>query len=125
MSLLLVVAPVLGQTHRASLRGIIYDPNSAVIPGATVTVTNVETGESRSATSNNEGEYAIASLPAGAYELVVEKLPFEKESKRIELLVNQVRREDVTLRVASSGLVIVEAPFEASLKKDTASLGAV
>jgi hypothetical protein len=122
---LLVVAPVLGQTHRASLRGIIYDPNSAVIPGATITVTNVETGESRSATTNNEGEYAIASLPAGAYELVVEKSPFDKESKRIELLVNQVRREDVTLRVGSPGIVIVEAPFEASLKKDTASLGAV
>ena len=122
---LLVVSPVLGQTHRASLRGIIYDQNSDVIPGATIAVTNSETGESRSTTSNGEGEYTIASLPAGAYELVVEKSPFEKYYLRIELLVNQVRREDVTLRVGSPGIVTVEAPFEASLKKDAASLGAV
>jgi Carboxypeptidase regulatory-like domain/TonB dependent receptor len=122
---LLLVAPAFGQTHRASLRGIVYDPNQAVIPGATITVTNIETGESRSTTSNNEGEFTIASLPAGAYEFAVEKSPFEKFSLRIELLVNQVRREDVMLRVGSPGIVTVEAPFEASLKKDAASLGTV
>ena len=122
---LLVAAPVLSQTHRASLRGIVYDPNQAVIQGATVTLTSVETSESRTTTSNDEGEYAIASVPAGVYQLEIEKSPFTKFTLRIELLVNQTRRQDVTLQIATSGIVVVEAPFEEVLKKDTASLGTV
>jgi hypothetical protein len=122
---LLVVAPVLGQTHRASLRGTVYDPNKAVIPGAAITLTNAETSESRTTTSNDEGEYTIASIPAGVYQLDIEKSPFVKFSLRIELLVNQTRREDVTLQVGTPGIVTVDAPFEAVLKKDTASLGTV
>jgi hypothetical protein len=120
-----VVAPVLGQTHRASLRGTIYDPNQAVIQGATITLTNVETSESRTTTTNDEGEYTIASIPAGVYEFEVEKSPFVKFTLRIELLVNQARRQDVTLKVGTPGIVEVDAPFEAVLKKDTTSLGSV
>ncbi|HEY8413807.1 MAG TPA: TonB-dependent receptor, partial [Pyrinomonadaceae bacterium] len=122
---LLVIAPVVGQTHRAALRGTVYDPNLAVIQGATITLTNVATGESRTTTSDDKGEYAVASLAAGLYELDVEKSPFEKSSLRISLLVNQVQRQDVTLQVGSPGIVTVDAPFEAQLKKDTASLGTV
>jgi hypothetical protein len=121
---MLFITPVLAQTHRASLRGTIYDVNQAVIPGATITLTNVATGESRTTTSNNEGEYTIASLPAGFYQFDVEKSPFVKFSARIELLVNQEQRQDVTLQVRPPD-IFVDAPFEAQLKKDTASLGAV
>ena len=123
LSLFVVAAPVLAQTHRAALRGIVYDPNGAVIPGATITVTNVETGESRSTTTNNEGEYTIASLPAGAYDLVIDKTPFQKFFLRFELLVNQVRREDVSLLVGSSGIVTVDAPFAIKEKSEVIQLG--
>ena len=75
---LLLAAPVLAQTHRASLRGTIYDATRAVIPGATITLTSVATAESRTATSNNEGEYTIASLPAGVYQFDVESSMFMK-----------------------------------------------
>ena len=116
---LLVVAPVLGQTHRASLRGTVYDRSNALVQGAMITLTNTATGESRTTTSNNEGEYAIASLPAGVYQLSVESFGFIKFTVQLELLVNQVQRQDVTLEVSgATDVVKVDAPFEAPLKKD-------
>ena len=122
---LLFASPALAQTHRASLRGTVYDPNGAVIQGATLTLTNVATNESRTTTSNDEGEYTIASLAPGLYQFDVEKSPFVKFSGRIELLVNQTGREDVTLQVPGTTGNVVEVPVEPELKKDSTSLGAV
>ncbi|HEX5887624.1 MAG TPA: carboxypeptidase-like regulatory domain-containing protein, partial [Pyrinomonadaceae bacterium] len=122
---LLLAAPVLAQTHRASLRGTVYDPNGAVIQGAAVTLTNVATNEARTTTSNDKGEYTIASLPAGVYQVEVEKSPFVKFSGRVELLVNQTGYENVTLQVPGTTGNVVDVPFTTELKKDTPSLGAV
>lgn len=122
---LLLVTTALGQTHRASLRGTIYDRSTALVQGATITLTNVATGESRTTVSNNEGKYAIASLPAGDYQLNVESSGFVKFTLQIELLVNQEQRQDVTLEVKGTDVVSVDAPFEAPVKKDNASLGTV
>ena len=57
------------QTHRASVRGTIYDPNGAVVPGATVRLTSEATGETREVRSGEDGEYALASLLPGVYRL--------------------------------------------------------
>lgn len=116
---------MLAQTHRASLRGTVYDPNGAVIQGASVTLTNLATNEARTTTSNDQGEYTIASLPAGVYQFDVEKTPFVKHSNRVELFVNQTAREDVTLHVPGTTGNVVDVPFTTDLKKDTPSLGAV
>ena len=51
-----------GQTYRGAVRGTIYDPNGAAMPGATVTITNTTTGEARTATTGEQGEYAITAL---------------------------------------------------------------
>ena len=124
--LLLLVAPVLGQTHRASVRGTVYDPNHAVIQGATVKIINSQTGEVRTTTTGDDGSYAIASLPAGNYQLEVETQGFHKYANPIELLVNQTFRRDVTLEIAgpTGDKFFVESSTN-DLKKDTPSLGTV
>ena len=122
---LLFTVPALAQTHRASLRGTIYDPNKAVIPGATVKLTSLATGESRSTTSGENGEYAISSLAPGSYQIEIEKQAFKKYSQQIELLVNQVQRQDVALEVGGLSPSTVDTSFEANLKRDTPSLGTV
>ena len=124
---LLVSAPVLAQTHRASLRGTVYDVNQAAVPGITITLTNTATGERRTTTSGNDGSYTISSLPAGVYELEVQEGAFRKYIKRFELFVNQEERHDITLEVAGPAVVddySIEAT-SAAVKKDSASLGAV
>jgi carboxypeptidase family protein len=115
----------LAQTHRGSVRGTIYDRNHAAIPGAQVTISNVATGETRTALSDSDGEFTISALPPGIYRLAVELQLFQKHNGRIEVLVNQEQRVDVTLELSGPDLVEVDSTSEASLKKDSASLGTV
>ena len=113
------------QTYRASLRGTIYDSNQAAIQGATITLTSIETGESRTTTSGSAGEYAISSLPAGHYRITIERVNFVKQIHEIELLVNQDQRHNVTLYVGGPSVPAVYSTSEANLKHDTPSLGTV
>jgi hypothetical protein len=124
LSLLLPVT-IAAQTHRGSLRGTIYDPNQAVIPGATVTVTSVATGEVRATTTDRSGDYAISSLAAGIYQVDVEGSSFQKYSERIEILVNQEQRLNVTLSPSGPAPQQIDSTYDAQLKKDSASLGTV
>ncbi len=122
---LLVPASLVAQTHRASLRGTIYDPNGAVIPGASVSMKSLETGDVRTATASSNGEYAITSLPAGDYEIRVQSTGFINYVQRIALLVNQERLLDINLTVGGPQVDkdLIAAP--APLKTDSTSLGTV
>ncbi|MEN3326060.1 MAG: hypothetical protein V7638_867 [Acidobacteriota bacterium] len=122
---LLLPASLAAQTHRASVRGTIYDPAHAAIPGASVSVTRLETGEVRTTTANRDGEYAITSLPAGKYELKIEVTSFESFIQKIELLVNQERRFDIDLRLSGPAIDYEVLGEPVPLKKDSASLGTV
>ena len=124
---LLFALPVLAQTHRASVRGTLYDSNKAVIAGATVTLTNTGTQESRTMTTSEDGAFAISSLPPGAYHLEVQAVGFKKFSQRIDLLVNEVLQRDLTLIVGepTGGELTIEEPSKIKLKTDSASLGTV
>ena len=122
---LLLPVAVVAQTHRASLRGTVYDPNQAGVRGADITLTSSQTGEVRTTTTNSDGEYVIASLPSGEYQIKVETGGFRTHSQRVVLLVNQDQRLDLTLRIAGPSVadeIFAEAP---TLKKDSASLSTV
>ncbi|HWF89849.1 MAG TPA: TonB-dependent receptor [Pyrinomonadaceae bacterium] len=122
---LLLPAAIAAQTHRGSLRGTIYDPNQALLPGATVTVTSVANGEVRTTTTDRSGDYAVSSLAAGVYQVDVEESSFQKHSERIEILVNQERRLNVTLNPSGPDVALIDSTYSAQLKKDSASLGSV
>ena len=117
-------ATIAAQTHRASLRGTVYDPNKAAVTGANITVTNTDTGDIRTTTTNGNGQFAITSLPAGEYEVKVEAQAFRTQTEKLELFVNQEQRLDVDLLVGSTAY-IVELPYSPLLKQDSASLGSV
>ncbi len=122
---LLLPAIVAAQTHRASVRGTIYDEHKEAIPRATVRLTNVATGETRETTSSGAGEYAISSIPPGTYQISVEAMNFAKRVQTLGVLVNEERRHDVTLAVGGIDSYKVDSTYEALLKKESASLGNV
>lgn len=113
------------QTYRATIRGTIYDPNKAVVVGASITVTNLDTHESRTGTSGENGEYAVSSLPPGRYRVEVERAGFIKQGRQIDLLVNDIRPYDVTLKPEGPTIETPVLPEEVSLKGYDASLGTV
>ena len=67
--LLLCVFAVYGQ-GLSSLTGVVTDPTGAVIPGATISITNTQTGAQRDTTSDKEGRYNIPLVQPGTYKLV-------------------------------------------------------
>jgi hypothetical protein len=99
--------------------------NGAAIPDVTIKLTSVATGETKETTSGAEGGYALSSLPPGLYELRIEKAQFETQTQKIELLVNQELRKDVTLSIGEIPAGIIDATDEANLQKDSPSLGTV
>src|SRR5579872_7408882 len=61
-----------------SITGTVTDKSGAVIPGATVTVTNSSQGVSRTTATNNTGSYLVGGLPAGSYNVAVEARGFNR-----------------------------------------------
>jgi Carboxypeptidase regulatory-like domain/TonB dependent receptor len=124
--LLLCVVSLNAQTHTGSTRGIVTDPRGDMISGATVTLTNDETSETRTTQSNEEGAYIISSLRPGTYQLEITVAGFETYRQPVALRVNQERRIDVRLELAGTMHAYINVTDElAPLKKDSASLGAV
>ena len=64
---LLAMIAVHGQTVSGTLRGTVTDTNDALVPNATVTIRNIETGFERTVVTSNEGVYNIPFLPIGNY----------------------------------------------------------
>ncbi len=73
-ALLVVLIAGLGafaQTDTGSITGVVKDPNGAIVPGATVEVTNLKTGEERTVTSNDDGTFSVPALKASTYSVTV------------------------------------------------------
>jgi Carboxypeptidase regulatory-like domain len=92
----------LGQGTSASLTGQVTDNSGAIVPGATVTATNTDTGLAQTTNTNGEGIYLIAPLPPGHYKLTVEARGFERYVQTgVELSVNVNSTQNVALKTGS------------------------
>jgi len=101
IALLLCLIPISAsaQTFRGKILGTVTDANGAVITGATVTAKNVGTGIERTTTTDADGNYLLAEMPIGTYEL---KFTSSKgfSSRTVKDVVVEVageRRADVVL----------------------------
>ncbi len=114
--LLLISAPALiPSAVRAdvtgSILGVVRDRTNAVIVGARVVATNVETNFSKATVSGPDGQYRILALPAGTYKVTAQASGFRLfTATDIDVKVNDQLRIDVTLDVGSvQNQVTVEA----------------
>ncbi len=111
---LLLFATVAGMCHyawsqevTASITGTVTDPRGAALPGATVTATSQERGQTYTALTNDTGLYRIAQLPVGTYTVKVEKSGFALASyPAFVLTLNQVARIDVGMKVGQASETI-------------------
>jgi len=69
---------VCAQVTTADITGRVLDTQGRVVTGATVTATNKGTGQSRTATTNDSGDYTITQLSPGKYDITVEATSFSK-----------------------------------------------
>jgi hypothetical protein len=97
--------------ENAELTGTVTDPTGAVIPNATITITDIATSASRTATSNGAGLFDFSGLNHGTYNMKVEARGFTTlQRSNIVLNVAQTVQEGAVLQVgAGSQTVTVEA----------------
>ena len=92
-----------GQSERGTITGVVLDASGAVVPAASITITNPETNVTLHATSNAAGEYTVPSLQPGSYNVRAEKtgLPAHRGDGRDVDAATTVRA-DVKLEVGAS-----------------------
>jgi hypothetical protein len=108
--LLLLAAAASAQTFRGTILGTVSDPNGALITGAKVTVKNTNTGLERSTTTDDAGNYTVAELPIGPYEVRVEQTGFVPSVvSNVTVEVASERRVDVKLSVGVADTLVTVA----------------
>jgi hypothetical protein len=111
------------QRFDGTLRGTVADPSGAVVPGATVTATNQQTGVSRTATTTPAGTYVFPNMLVGPYTITVESGKFQKyQHTNVEVLPNQVVTADVKLAVGSAGTTVEVTGGAETVQTDTIQL---
>ena len=99
--LILFLAPTTGraQTFRGTILGTVSDTTGAVVPGASITIRNVDTGLLRTTESQADGSYRVPELPIGTYDVTVEKPDFQTSvTNVVKVDVAAERRIDSALK---------------------------
>src|SRR5215471_939584 len=116
-----VILPAFGQ--EATIVGTITDPSGSLLPKATITATNIETGRIHSVTTNTGGVYVIPGLPVGHFSLKAEAAGFKTaEQNGIVLNVGDRVRFDFRMQL---GLVKEAVTVEAASAKIQTETGEV
>jgi hypothetical protein len=66
------------QTSTATLSGIVRDAQGGIIPDASISVVQIETGLTRAVASGHTGDYSISNLPIGTYRITASAQGFKK-----------------------------------------------
>ncbi len=113
------------QSTFGTITGTVTDPTGAVLPNATLTITNKSTQIVRTVTANGEGNYLAANLDPGIYRIEATAAGFGKFARETELLARQIARIDVRMETAamsaqvdiiSTGAITTETPTIADSK---------
>jgi carboxypeptidase family protein len=88
--------------QNAQITGTVKDSSGAIIPGATITARNVETGLTRVAVTDGAGEYRLVSLPPGRYSVATELSGFSSETRPdIVLIIDETALLNFALKPAT------------------------
>ncbi len=120
--------PAMAQSRSTSadLTGVVRDESGAVISGASVTATNVDTNLQRVAASGADGRFDVPALPPGTYRVRVEAAGFTAHVfEAVELTLGSVMAIDVVLRVAGVTVQVTVAAGSPQLNVQQAVVATV
>jgi len=104
LAVLLVALPLQAQVDvsTATLRGSVLDPTAAAVPAASVTVTNLDRGFTKTVLTGDDGTYQIPLLQPGTYRIEVVREGFEKAvAEKVEMTIGQIVVYDIHLALGS------------------------
>ena len=114
------------QVERATITGALTDKNGAVVPDATVRITQESTNETKTLQTDSAGEYTASNLQPGSYTVEAEKDGFSKHiNKGFVVQVGQTARLDVVMEVGSVTQSVEVTDAIPVLQSESASVGQV
>jgi hypothetical protein len=128
-ALLLAVAfagPAAAQMTRGAVSGTVRDATGAVVPGATVTVTSVDTNQARTAVTDAQGFYRVAALEPGRYTVRTELAGFSTvETRDVPVRTATEVSLNVDLKVGGTteDITVTAKPDSIELNKTDATIG--
>ncbi|MDX2031293.1 MAG: TonB-dependent receptor [Blastocatellia bacterium] len=110
LSLVISYVAISAQSTSARIVGAVTDGSGQPLPNVSLKVTSLDTGATRTATADAEGNYSVSNLSVGSYEVAVEANGFKRFVQRsVRLAVEQTARVDIKLEV---GLVTESVTVE-------------
>jgi len=112
------------QTYQGRMLGTVTDESGAVVRGAHVTITNVETGLVRPLDTNESGDYVAPNLPPGLYSISVEAAGFKRvERTQIRVEVAKDAHIDITLLAGAPSESVTVTQETPTIDVTTTTLG--
>ena len=123
---LLVPSPALfAQAGVASLSGLVTDPSGAIVVGAQVMETNVDTQAVRTTVTDHSGYFTFVGLPVGHYRVAVTQAGFQTQQTTLVLDPSEQGRQDFHLALSGVSAQVDIVGAEPELSRDDASIGTV
>ncbi len=124
--LFVYATPLLAQVAAGEITGLVKDPAGAAVPGATVTVTDLNTNRQRVIVSSRDGVYTAPSLPPGNYRVDVDLSGFKPVRRAgIHLETGEKARLDFDLAIGNVNEQVTVTADATPLRAETGSLGTV
>src|SRR5690242_21514714 len=123
LAFVMMVGAVWAQTTSGSMAGTVKDTSGAVIPNATVTIVNEQTGAIFTAKTNATGDVLISNVPFGVYDITASAPGFSKYTlKAFRIDVGKSSTATLTLPIQSTSVVEVSAVAAVPLDTTTTNL---
>jgi len=117
--------PATAQVPTGGLDGQVKDESGAVIPGATVSIRNKDTGASRIIATSGEGAYSAPLLPAGPYEIKVEATGFRSALVNTVVQTGSTTTTPIDLQVGATTEVVTIEAASAQISYDSHKIDGV
>src|SRR5437763_2457339 len=122
--LFMIPAPLQAQELRGKITGRVTDPNGAVVPGATVKVTDVARNKTVDLVTNSEGLFEAPYLLPGTYQVLVEMTGFKKSLQQtVQVAINETRTLDIKMDIGTPSETVTVTAEPAQLNVSDANLG--
>ncbi len=124
IAVVLATAASLAQTASSSMNGVVTDPKGSVISGATLTLSNPETGFLRTVKTSDQGTYQFLQVPPATYQVTVVAPGFAtKKQNNVVLMVNTPATLDIPMQVAGNETIVEVNSTAPLVNTQEASLG--
>jgi hypothetical protein len=113
------------QAPTGIILGTVTDSSGAIVPSATVTITNRDTNIPRTLTSGNDGTFSAPALPPGQYEVKAELKGFRTTVRDAQVLAGTPTTVDMSMSVGASNEVVTVEAAAAQINYDNNAIASV